>query len=49
MNKEMYEALKSELVVFDLEEVYMLTLESKNDGENKPFPGTEEGEGDWDV
>ncbi len=38
MNKEMYERPTAEVVVFDLEEVYMLQMESKSDGENPPFP-----------
>lgn len=48
MIRECYEKPESELVLFDLEEVYMLTLESKNNGDNKPFPGEDE-DGEWDV
>ncbi len=43
MIKEVYEKLKAKLVLFDLEEVYMLELQSKSDGEDFPFPGDE-----WD-
>lgn len=47
MIKEIYSKPKAKLVLFDMEEVYMLELLSKSDGEDKPF-FPEEGE-DWDV
>ena len=47
MIKEIYEKPKAKLVLFDLEEVYMLELFSKNDGENFPFP--DDDEDGWDV
>ena len=47
MIKEIYEKPKAKLVLFDLEEVYMLELFSKNNGENLPFPVEEED--DWNV
>ena len=43
----MYERPTAEMVVFDLEEVYMLQVESKNDGEDLPFPMDETQ--DWEV
>ena len=43
MIKEAYEKLKAKLVLFDLEEVYMLELVSKSEGEDLPLPGDE-----WD-
>lgn len=48
MIKENYNKPEAKLVLFDLEEVYMLHLYSKSDGEDKPFPdgGDEDG---WDV
>lgn len=45
--KEIYEKLQAELVLFDLEEVYMLNLESKSDGEEFPFP--EDEDNGWDF
>lgn len=51
MIKEIYEKPKSKLVLFDLEEVYMLELWSKNDGENLPFPNDDDEDDDdgWEV
>lgn len=46
MNKEYYVKPESKLVLFDLEEVYMLDLESKSDGNNNFFGDDEDGE--WD-
>lgn len=47
MIKEIYEKPKAKLVLFDLEEVYMLELFSKNNGEDPPFLDDEED--DWNV
>lgn len=53
MIKEIWEKPKAKLVLFDLEEVYMLDLWSKSEGEDDMFPqGVDDGEDsgdDWDV
>ena len=46
MNKEIYEKPKAEVVLFDLEEVYMVTLLSANGGENSTFKLEEDA---WNV
>ncbi len=51
MNKENYEKLKAKPVLFDLEEVYMLDLESKSDGGGENFipDDDDNSEDDWNV
>ena len=44
MTKEKYEKPKAKLVIFDLQEVYMLTLESKSLGEDFRFDEENEDE-----
>lgn len=48
MIKEKYQKPKAKPVLFDLDEVYMLELISKSDGEEKPGIPGESGDG-WEV